>query len=185
MIFLLLLTPNVVILCDVCLEADYAEPSPKRKLNPSQRSLESYTGFESKNNKSPIVKSVANNTIESLSMEIKKQTATIAALQMSVEEMHGTIKHQTVNDLKLVEMNNGQMSSINKSLNETKNLIESINKPSYANVVKRNSRQSQSDTPKSTKSLRKRVPITRSIGNVYKSYCKAAITDSTTSATKT
>lgn len=82
------------------------------------------------------------------------QAATIATLKTSIDSMHDTIKQRSESDQNLVERNDNQMSSITQSLNETKNLIESIKKPSYANVVKQQRGHSQSGTPKSSKTPR-------------------------------
>lgn len=146
------LTPNIVMLCDNCLEEGFAEPSPKRKPVMVQRTMDANLTLASPTTellhvKTP--KSAVNKTIESLSMEIKSQTATIAALKSSVDSMHGTLKQHTETDQTLVEKSNGQMSSIKESISETKNLIESMKQQTYANVLKR--QLSQSETPKSSR----------------------------------
>lgn len=148
-------TPNIVMICDICLETGGEEPSPKRRVL-VQRKLDSNMALTIPSTESPVVKSpqvkpAMNKTIESLSMEIKAQTTIIASLKVSVDSMHGTIKRKNENEEKLTESSNKQLSSLKESLKETNNLIESIRKPSYANVVKRQFRQSHSETPKSSR----------------------------------
>lgn len=150
-------TGNIVILCDACLDTEFEEPSPKRKGNAPnmvQRTLDTNLSLSTpsiESSKITTVKPSTQKLIESLSVEVKMQTATIAALKSSVDSMYGTIAQQNENEQKSMGLNNEHMSSIKKSLSETQDLIESIKKPSYADIAKRSQRQQSDGTPKSSR----------------------------------
>lgn len=155
---------NIVILCDECLANDYV-PSPKRKNSMVQRTLESNLTLttphtespSNKNDKTAAVKASTQKMVESLTREVKMQTATIAALKTSVDSMHGTVSQRYGKDQKSVDQNNEKMSMITKQLAETHNLISSIKKPSYAEAAKRAFRQ-QTETPRSSRTPKTNVP---------------------------
>lgn len=153
-------------LCDECLTVDFEQPSPKRKgLAPIfvQRTLNANLALsvppvnESPSNKTATAKPTTQKLIESLSLELKKNTATISALKSSVDSMRGVITQQKVAVSKSIGINNENISSIKPSLNESQHLIHSVKDQSYSNVVKDTSNQrtqSEVETPKPSKTSR-------------------------------
>lgn len=162
-------TSNIVMLCDERVTGDFEQSSPKWKSNAAnfvQRTLDANMSLsttpvaESPSNKNVTAKPTTQTTqklIESLSLEIKTQTATIAALKSSVDLMHGTITQQEETVGKSIGMNNENISSIKTPLSKTQNFIESIKKQSYANVTKGSvdkRKRNEVETPKSSRPLR-------------------------------
>lgn len=146
-------TRNVVILCDECMLTDLEEPSPKRKGNAPnlvQRTLDGKLATESPSTKSVPVKPPSNKLIESLSNEIKMQTATITALKSSVDSMHHTIAQQKETFGNSSELNDDHLSSIKNAVIKTHDLIASIKKPTIADVVKGSiNNRNNPETPRS------------------------------------
>lgn len=170
---------NVVMVCDECLSNPKESVSPKRKhansaqstvqknkANMVQRTLDSNLLLSSPSSEpSSLIKSNSVNVkthklIESLSNEVKLQTATISALKSSVDSMAGNILKRNENDK---QSNIDGITSIAKTLSEAQGLVESIKKPSFSSVVRRQFKPfAQSETPKSSRPVmsneRKQTP---------------------------
>lgn len=156
-------TGNIVILCDECINADFEQPSPKRKgstPNLIQRTLDgnlslSIPSIESQSKKNVTVQLNTQKLIETLSLELKMQTATITALKTSVDSMHDTIVQQKETVGNSIGLNDNYMSTIKKSFSDTHDLIASIKKPTFSHVVKHSlNNRNESGTPTSSRTPR-------------------------------
>jgi len=157
--------------CDECFNADYEQPSPKRKEskpNFVQRTLDMNMSLstplvaESPSNKTA-KKPTTQKLFESLQLEMQKNTVRISALKSSVDSMHDTITQQKEKVGESIGMSNDNITSLKTSLSETCNLIKSIKKQSYSNIVKGSSNklkrnETKQETPKSSRSTRDSVP---------------------------
>lgn len=146
-------TDNIRMICDECIASPRSDPSPKRKLpnavgNLMQSTIDVLSPTLSLSKAAPVLSTPSKNNngkqlqtvVEALVHKIETQTNTISGLKTSIETMSGKLNQQT--------------GLIGKSLDATKNLIEAKAKPTYANIVSRQTgqgRSSMNETPKSTK----------------------------------
>lgn len=160
---------NILILCDEFLEDCLSQqPSPKRKTSQPNYVQQTLNGSKLPPAKTPPSKINQPSTqklIESLQAELKNNTATISALKSSVDSMHGTMTktREKESASKSCGVNDEDIFSIKTSLAETQNLIESIKKQSYSNVVKGLSGKSKAnrkgmETPRSSRTQESNKP---------------------------
>lgn len=166
---------NMVMLCDECLDASKEFISPKRKQPNSaslvQRTIDVHSPMLSlsktaSNGLIPqkTVSTTAQSTkqmnlvIETLAQKIETHTATLAGLKNSVDSMSDVISHQNVAVRESIKLSNENSSSIKETLRRTSEFPRSVNKNSYANVLKSHNNSSGIETPKSSKSHFTRTP---------------------------
>lgn len=109
------ISSNIVMMCDECINGNYEQPSPKRKssfTNLVQRTLDANMQLsaplatESPTSKASSVKPITQKLIETLSLEVKLQTATISALKSSIDSMHVTITKEKCSASNPIGLNN-------------------------------------------------------------------------------
>lgn len=133
---------NITMICDECLSNPIENLSPRRKRSASVNFVQSTIDMRnpilslsktaiavSTPSKNGTMKSQIQTVMESLVQKVETQTVTIAGLQASVETMNDTILQQKVAVGESIKANNENISSLQKSLNQTP-------VRAYANVVK-------------------------------------------------
>lgn len=155
---------NVVMVCDECLANPTLHGSPKRKQanstpTLSQRTIDTNSQFiqlskvtvDASVPKSGVSKQnqQMQAVMESLVNKFEAQTENIAKLKVSVDSMSNTISRQNINVEKSMLLSNTNMTSIRQVLGETKDVVLSAIKNSYAAVVKEGIHQIN-ETPKSS-----------------------------------
>lgn len=157
---------NIVMVCDRCLSEPIEMPSPKRKQhNASVHLVQSTIDAQSPvlslsksvtvpQNWTPSKSTTAKQNlqlqtvIETLVQKVDIQTSTIKELKTSVDTMNETVSLQKVAVGDAIKINNANISSIKKTLDQT----PSVNrKKSYAETAK-NGLSNSNETPKTSKS---------------------------------
>lgn len=160
-------------MCDECLSNPKENASPKRKqpnpapiliqrtidmLSPNMQFSKNVTNTSTPPKTMVIKQQNLQSVIESLVDKVETQTATIVELKTSVDSMNSAISQQNTTVEKSIKINTETVSSINKVLSETPNVVKSAIKHSYAAVLKESISEGN-ETPRSSKRNNRATPM--------------------------